>query len=358
MSPAFNVRLLAVCGAAATVMISATPALAQEMDYEERVYEYARPLPQGEPQPMPPAVAHPVYVRQEVVQDIPAESYDDYEGYEDGYDSGYHEDDGGDGYYTGAGYAGADYARPAPPPPHPGYPHYQAYPPAGYAGPQGDYGYQSAYPPMPPVVDRDAWIADCRAYLRERRRQGDRGAVAGGLLGAVAGGVAGNRIADGERLGGTLIGAGVGGLVGLFIGQAIALAGGDGTKKDCKNWLRTYEDSYARGGQWPAQGYYPYPGPMWGGWDGRWQQSGAWQSGWSSGSWGGWSGGYVVVPMTTVVITEGPQMVPVVREVVRERWVEEEVVTYREVTPPAPKPKVRYIKTKPAPKPIKYRKGG
>jgi hypothetical protein len=261
--------------------------------------------------------------------------------------------------YSEQRYAEPQYARPAPPPPHPGYPYYQGYEPAGYAGPQGNYGYQSYYPPMPPVIDRDAWIDDCRAYLKERRRQGDRGAVAGGVLGAVAGGIAGNRIADGERLGGTLIGAGVGGLVGLFIGQAIALAGGDGTKKDCKNWLRSYEDSYARGGHWPAQGYYQYPGPMWGGWDGRWQQSGAWQSNWSSAQWGGWWSGYVVVPQTTVIVTQSAPMVPVVREIVRETWVEEEVVTYRKVTPPppAPKPKVRYIKTAPKPKPIKYIKG-
>jgi hypothetical protein len=44
--------------------------------------------------------------------------------------------------------------------------------------------------------------------------------------------------------------------------------------------------------------------------------------------------------------------------VIREEWVEEEVVTYRKVTPPpTPSAKIRYIKTKPAAKPVKYRKG-
>lgn len=380
MSPAIPARMLAASGAIATALVTAVPAQAQQMGYEGQVYQYPQ-LQYSQPQYSQP-VQQPVYVRQPVVQQLPQQ---DYQTYETGYDayrdydnrgpsdveyyraqSGYPEYQGQSVQYTQPGYAEPSYqqqyTRPAPPPPYPGYPHYQGYPQQGYAGPpQGGYGYQqqASYPPMPPVVDRDGWIADCRAYLKERRRRADGGAVAGGLLGAAAGGVIGNRVADGERLGGTLIGAGVGGLVGLFIGQAIALGKGDGIKRDCKNWLKTYEQSYAGGGRWPAQGYYPYPGPMWGGWDGRWQQSGAWQSGWSSSSWGGWwSGGYVVVPQTTVIITQSAPMVPVVREIVREEWVEEEVTTYRKVTPPpAPKPKVRYIKTRPAPKPIKYIKG-
>lgn len=380
MSFAIPARMMAASGAIATALVTAVPAHAQQMGYEGQIYQYpeaqyAQPAPQ------------PTYVRQPVVQQLPAEA--DYQTYETGYDAyrGYDDDYRPDIDYARAGpaypqyqgepvrygepdyapppyqeprYSEAQYARPAPPPPHPGYPYYQGYEPAGYAGPQGNYGYQSYYPPMPPVIDRDAWISDCRAYLKDRRKRADQGAVAGGLVGAAGGAVIGRSIAKaGDKLGGALIGGGVGGLVGLFIGQAIALGKGDGTKRDCKNWLRTYEDSYARGGHWPAQGYYPYPGPMWGGWDGRWQQSGAWQSHWSSASWGGWWQGYVVVPQTTVIVTQSAPMVPVVREIVRETWVEEEVVTYRKVTPPpsppAPKPKVRYIKTQP--KPVKYIKG-
>ncbi|WP_435419144.1 glycine zipper 2TM domain-containing protein [Parerythrobacter aurantius] len=331
MSPECKVRQLAAGAAAVAALASAAPAFGQEMGYEERVYEYAQPLPAGE--------VPPVFVSHPVVQPLPSAEEGHAEEAEDhSYEYEVETVSPAPPHYPVAGAYGAPvYARPAPPPPIPGYPHYQSYPPAGYQGPQGDYGYQAAYPPMPPVVDRDAWIADCRAYLRERRRQADRGAIGGGLLGAAAGGILGNRIADGERLGGTLIGAGVGGLVGLFIGQAIALAGGDGTKKDCKNWLRTYEESYANGGRWPGYGHYPYPGPMWG-------------HGWG----GSWSGGYMVVPQTTVVVTQGVPMVPVVREIVREEWVEEDVVTYRKVTPaPTPKRKVRMIKSKP----VKYIKG-
>jgi hypothetical protein len=75
---------------------------------------------------------------------------------------------------------------------------------------------------------------------------------------------------------------------------------------------------------------------------------------WGHGWGGSWNGGYMIVPQTTVVVTQGTPMVPVVREVVREEWVEEDVVTYRKVAPaPAPKRKVRMIKSKP----VKYIKG-
>lgn len=321
MPVALTIRDAAASAAVIAACLAAAPAAAQQMDYEQRTYEYARSGPQGEQQT--------VFVREPVVQATPSEAeagaeYEhefEYEADEQAYEP-----------------------APMPPPPmpspmpmpmpqashgpggpmhppvvqsygaYPGYPAYQSYP---------AYAPQTGYPPMPPVIDRDAWIADCRAYLREERRRADRGGTAGGLLGAVAGGVIGNRIADGERLGGTLIGAGIGGLAGLFIGQAIALAGGDGTKRDCKAWLRSYEDAYAHGG-------------------GRWPHG---QSGW------GWSGGYVVMPHTTVIVQQTP-MVPVVREIVREEWVTDEVVTYKKVHHPAPAPKVRSIKARPA-KPVK-----
>ncbi len=330
MSPVSPARLIAAGGVAAAALIAATPGLAQQMSYEGEVYEYAEPIAAAEAQPETETETE--FVSELVVQQVapPGDAgngdYADYSVVEDmAEDMAEYEE----------GFAGAQYpapplvqAAPSPHPamPHPAYPHTQGYPqgayaPQVYAAPQG-YPVQAAYPPMPPVLDRDAWIADCRAYLREHRRRGDRGALTGGLLGAAAGGVLGNRIADGERLGGTLIGAGVGGLVGLFIGQAIAQAGGDGTKKDCKHWLRTYEESLAAGGQW-------------------------------GGFWSGYRGGYVVVPYVTIVVEHGPQMVPVVREVVRERVVEERVVTYRKETPP-PASKAQPIKQKP----VKASKGG
>ena len=352
MSPVRKARLLAAACIVATGWPATGPVLAQQMGYETDVYGGVQAPPPQEPQP--------VYVRQPVVQEVPDDAPQAYDGEYDTFDSPVADEDPTDpeyvhpdtGYLPGPDYASPpygepSYARPAPPPPYPAYPYYQAYPQQSYAG--------VGYPPMPPVLDRDEWLAECRAYLSERRRRGDDGAVTGGLLGAAAGGLIGNRLADGERLGGTLIGAGVGGLVGLFIGQAIALGGDGGRSRDCKDWLRAYEDSLAGGGHWPAQAYHPYPGPMWGGWDGRWHQIGPWQSRWSSGGWSGWWSGYVVLPVTTVVVTESQRMVPVVREVVRERWIEEEQVSYRELPPPKAKVKQRVIKTKT--KAVRYTKG-
>lgn len=323
MPVALSIRAVAASGVALTACLAVAPASAQQIDYEQRTYEYAQSAPQDE--------ARPVFVRQPVVQPVPetAESS---------------EADAGTDYeyeYEMSEVAPAPVVMPPmapvapawhypagpmhPPMGHPAMPAsvaqqpYAAYP--GYAGYPAYPGYspQAGYPPMPPVFDRDAWIADCRAYLREERRRADRGGTAGGLLGAVAGGVIGNRITDGERLGGTLIGAGIGGLAGLFIGQAIAMAGGDGTKRDCKDWLRSYESAHARGG-W------------------------------------GWSGGYMVMPQTTVIVQHTP-MVPVVREIVREEWVTDKVVTHKKVHQPAlaPAPKVRSFKAQPA-KPVKYSK--
>ncbi|WP_284123873.1 hypothetical protein [Parerythrobacter aestuarii] len=326
MPTALPIRILAAAGTTAAAMIAATPALAQQMGYEQRVYEYAQPAPEGEPQT--------VFVRQPVVQPIPEQpayqpQYTAYETYSGDGDEEYAAD-----YEVEYEHRGPMMHHPMPhPAPHPMPAHH----------PQPAYQPQQGYPPMPPVVDRKAWIGDCQAYLRDRRKRADRGAVAGGLLGAAAGAAIGNRVAGaGERLGGSLIGGGVGGLVGLFIGQAIALAGGDGTKKDCKNWLKTYEESYATGG-----GRWPYPMQPGYGWNGGWHQS------WS----GGWSGGYVVVPMATMTVYQVP-MVPVVREVVREEWVEETVMVEKTIVTTQPKPvkKVRYIKSKPT-KPVKYIKG-
>ncbi|MFB0611878.1 hypothetical protein [Aurantiacibacter poecillastricola] len=79
-------------------------------------------------------------------------------------------------------------------------------------------------------AEREAWLADCRLLMADAggyRDYGDLqdndadGGLIGGLTGAVIGGVAGNRIADGQRLGGTLIGLGLGGLAGAAIGTLI-----------------------------------------------------------------------------------------------------------------------------------------
>ena len=342
MSTVLPLRILAASSVAATSVITATPALAQQMGYEQRVYEYAQPAPQ--------APAQPVYVRQPVVQPLPQQPT-----YPTGYEA-YEVD-----YEQAAPVAPVQQVYQQPAPQQPVYqapPHHQAnYQPPAYPQPMHQNGYaaQTGYPPMPPVIDRKAWISECRAYLRERRRRADTGAVAGGVLGAAAGAVIGNEVANvGDKLGGALIGGGVGGLVGLFIGQAIALAGGDGTKKDCKRWLRTYEESYASGGgQWPYPTYPQQGGQYYGGgnWNGGWQQQ-SWNSSWHSG----WSGGYIVVPQTTVTVYHSAPMVPVVREVVTEEWVETEVVHKKAKPHYKPAPKVRYIKQKPV-KRIKYIKG-
>ena len=374
MSTALTLRLLAASSTAAGALITATPALAQQMGYEQQVYEYAQPAP-----PMPP---QPTYIRQPVVQATPPQPA--YTSYQTGYEAyqGEPEEYEYEVEYAQPAYPQPTYSQPAYPQPAYQQPVYQqpqhhqtAYHPPVYpqqpAYPQPAYPQQPVaqpgYPPMPPVIDRDAWIDDCRAYLRDRRRRADTGAVVGGVLGAAGGAVAGNAIAKaGDKLGGALIGGGVGGLVGLFIGQAIALAGGDGTKKDCKRWLRTYEDSYANNGYWNGYGQVWQPG-AWqqrGYWNGGWQGSNWTSANWYNSNWGGYNyhygyTGYVVVPQTTVVTYTTP-MVPVVREVIVEEWVETEVVKQpQERRYYKPAPKVRYIKQQPVKqvKQIKYIKG-
>ena len=320
-------RAIAAGGVAASAMIAATPGLAaQEMGYEQRVYEYAQPLPEGE--------ADTVFVSEPIVQAVPARpSYTEAEAYgEQDYGTVHEVEYSHTGPVATHGPAGV--MHPPQPVLHSPYP-----------GPVA----QHAYPPMPPVFDRTAWIDECRAYVRDRRRRGDAGATVGGLLGAAAGGIIGNRVADGERLGGTLIGAGVGGLAGLAIGSAIALAKGDPDKRNCREWLDRYEDRIAYGGGYPGGGYeggyYPgYGGQHWGGqqWGGQWAQS-----------WG-WSGAYMVAPVTTIVHHHQQAYVPVVREIVTEEWVEENVVEHKHYHQPAPK--VRYIKQAPV-KRLKYSKG-
>lgn len=121
----------------------------------------------------------------------------------------------------------------------------------GYAPAPQQYGYaaapQSGYLPgggQLVAFDRNAWLEECSARLGTYE-DSDRGQVLGGLLGAAAGGVIGNRVAGrGDRLGGTLIGAGTGALAGLAVGDAIddrtdARRGRSGYE-ECRAYLDDY----------------------------------------------------------------------------------------------------------------------
>ncbi|WP_052761855.1 glycine zipper domain-containing protein [Aurantiacibacter luteus] len=114
------------------------------------------------------------------------------------------------------------------------------------------------------LAEREAWLSDCRLLMadgggyydddRYYDRRGGNGAVIGGLVGAVTGGVIGNRVADGNRTAGTLIGAGVGGLAGAAVGSALD-SDGDGYASRGEIWADRYCDAYLRryemgGGSW------------------------------------------------------------------------------------------------------------
>lgn len=317
--PASASKLLALGGTALAVLATGTAAQGQQMSYEDQTYQAVREAAEALGTAPAPAAATD-YVSQPVVQPLPAErAAADAVPRQEPETGAYWTDADGMHHPLPPAHPGVTMVYPA----HPSAPPYQAQMQPGMAVPQVIYAYppgyqQGAYqaviPPMPQPVDRESWIADCRAYLDQRRSQGERGTVGGAVLGAIAGGVIGNRVADGERLGGTLIGAGVGGLAGLFVGQALDRGRGGGRKRDCDRWYDEYRASYPAGQMW--------------------------------------YGGYIVIPQTTVVIHQSAPMVPVVREIVREEWVEEEVVQYRKPAP-APAKKIRYIKQKPATKPIK-----
>nr|WP_137677026.1 glycine zipper 2TM domain-containing protein [Parerythrobacter lutipelagi] len=208
-------QLLAV-GTAGLAMALASPAAAQpEMTYEGSGYQYAVPAPA-----VPAAPPRVVYQPQPVVQPIPATS-DSYE-----YETEYQ------------GEAGADYSYEGSP-----------YPAQAHAA-HADHGYVAH--PQPQSFDREAWLDQCRANMRQDRRGGS-GGVTGGVLGAVAGGVIGNRVADGDRLAGTLIGAGVGGLAGAAIGSAIESGN---RRSQEREYCEAYLDRYLAGG-YGHHGAYP-----------------------------------------------------------------------------------------------------
>lgn len=87
--------------------------------------------------------------------------------------------------------------------------------------------------------DRNVWLEECSSRL-STYEDSDRGQVLGGLIGAAAGGLLGNRVAgSGNRLGGTLIGAGTGALAGLAVGDAID------DRNDARNSRSGYEECRA-----------------------------------------------------------------------------------------------------------------
>lgn len=177
----------------------------------------------------------------------------------------------------------------------------------------------------PQHFDREAWLDECRADLRDGKR---KGGLFGGVLGAIAGGVIGNRVDDdGNRLAGTLIGAGIGGIAGAAIGQAIGGASDRRERDECERYLDGYGYGYPAHGYGHSYGYgygYPAYGPAY---------------------------TYTYVPTWVEV----PQRA-VVREYVTEEWVDEPTtetvyeteIIERPVYTPAPKPVM--IKQKP----VKY----
>lgn len=140
----------------------------------------------------------------------------------------------------------------------------------GYGGPQdAAHSRMYGYAPGVAVFQRDQWIEECE---RRTNNRGDRekGGIIGSLLGAITGGIIGNRVADGERLGGTLIGAGVGGLGGLLLGQLIGGGRNDRGEYDCEAALDSYLSQYGQPGMvhgahrvihapvHPSPGYHGY----------------------------------------------------------------------------------------------------
>lgn len=325
-------RITLAIGAATAALATAPAVSAQEMNYEERVFEYAEPLPdtaddiefRSDPviQPVPaparrtaPASAPPVrqvrYVKDRTHAPVhhaaPHQTHaEPVRTREIVYET--------ERVVSAPHHAAPHHAAPHHTAPHHAAPMHHA-PAPPHAGMQH---HAPAYAPPQPTFDRDAWLDDCRDRLGGDRR-GD-GGIIGGLLGAVAGGVIGNRVYDSERLAGTLIGAGVGGLAGLAIGSVISGSGRDRDLDECEAYLERWEYQQ-RGGAYPArgydQGYYqPY--------------------------------GYTLVPVTVAV----PQRAVVREYVTTEVYTDHEEVIVETTThyapAPAPRPvkRQRYIKGK------------
>ena len=203
--------------------------------------------------------------------------------------------------------------------------------------------YPMAHAAYPVTLDRETWLAECHARTQGVERD-KKGGIIGGLLGAITGGLIGNRAWDSERLAGTVIGAGVGGIAGAVIGNALEGDGRDDYRYDCEAAL----DRYLSGASYPmhhrvasrsipAYGYAPMAyAPVY-------AASYAYQQ-----------------PMTMIEIREEiPQRV-IVREEVREEWVDvpapqrERVIEEREYVPP---PQGKITPIKPAPRKVQQIKG-
>ena len=130
-------------------------------------------------------------------------------------------------------------------------------PMAQQAAPRGDgrQGYVSyapaPYAPQPVVFEREQWLEECRRRTSGRDER-EKGGIIGALLGAITGGIIGNRVADGERLGGTLIGVGTGGLAGLLLGNLIG-GGKKNDRYDCEAALDSYVSQYGYPATGPAR---------------------------------------------------------------------------------------------------------
>ena len=298
---------IALCAGTALAALAWTgPLSAQEMGYEERVYEYAQPAAEVEVetetvdyrdeavvQPLPRPATQLRYVKQPR-HTTPAVAPVTYAPTE---------------YRTREVYV----TREAPAPLHqpaavrthhqaPVVHHQPAPAPVHALPPQPHAGLHHA------GYDRQAWLDECRDRIGGRR---GGGGIVGGLLGAVAGGVIGNRVYDSERLAGTLIGAGVGGLAGLAIGSAIAGSGKRRAADECEAYLEQWEYRQRTGGAYYGGGYAHH---------------------------------YTYVPVTIAI----PQRAVVREYVTTEVYTDhEEVVVHEQPAPrPVPVKRVRYIKGK------------
>lgn len=228
-----------------------------------------------------------------------------------------------------------------------------------YPAPQTmNYPVQQGLPPQPGArqlgyseAEREAWLQECR------RNAGDNG-LGGALIGGVVGGIAGNRIAgSGNRTVGTIAGA----AVGAIAGAAIDKAEDSGRVRDeCEAYLANYEAnaSHGAGGAYKGHGYYG--------------QGGTYAScvqacgGGCAGGCGGGCG-YTAMPVMWVPVQMAGHYAPhvthmvkkpakkkekIVKTIVTEEWVEDEVVVYEKVPTKVVKTKlvpVKTVKTQPAP---------
>lgn len=227
---------------------------------------------------------------------------------------------------AGVDYEVAEPARPAFPAAYPETYNRTPYPTTPRQGSPAPDGYTTT----PIEFDREGWLTECREQYGDGK---EKGGILGSLLGAIAGGVIGNRVADSERLAGTLIGAGVGGLAGLAIGSAIGGSGDRRKTDECEATL----DQYLAGGFGPQYIGYPGYGYATGGHDHGYHHS--------------HHGHHDYAYQQPVRMI--PVSVPVQQRAVIREYVTYETYTDTETTVEQPVERVRYIKERPAPTPIK-----